>query len=263
MTLRQVEYLATLTPPEDDPTIIYVIRGIRGKNPLPNGRYDWRYEGRGYNSRVARDLSNVWMNANYMDRAWRKKTVWRKPNYWFRVAVRSKDKQSPTTHPTPQPTTVQSPETERPPACLADCLIKFLDHVGLTRCTAGLKRTRGYKSDFGSCVRLMKHMKKFGHKKLAAKSFNLYSLEDYVLYLFQIQAVHVHTEAVDNSHAVCVFNSKIFDANMEDPLDFSIPNINACCLGGEDWVFHRLSRVAMFTPKKAVLRFILKKIISS
>ena len=106
-------------------------------------------------------------------------------------------------------------------------------------------------------------MKKFEHKNISVKSFNLGSLEDYVLYLFQIKAIHVHTRDIDNTHAVCVFNSKIFDANIEDPLDFNVPNINACCLGGKDWVFHRLSKIAVFKPKKAVHRLFLKKIISS
>lgn len=200
------------------------------------------------------------MDDNHMEKNWRRKTVWRRPNYWFRVAVRSRDKQNPNTRPTPQPTTVQSPETERPPGCLSECLIKFLDHVGLTRCTAGLKATSGYKPNFGTCIRWMRHMKKFEHKNISVKSFNLGSLEDYVLYLFQIKAIHVHTRDIDNTHAVCVFNSKIFDANIEDPLDFNVPNMNACCLGGKDWVFHRLSKIAVFKPKKEIRRLFLKKL---
>ena len=206
--------------------------------------------------RRGQDLPLRWLDSNYMDRNWRRKTLWRKPNYWFRVAVRARDKQNRKAY-------LQLPTKERPPACLSDCLIKFLKHVGLTRSTAGLKATGGYKPHFGTCITKMRQTKKFRHKNISVKSFNLWNLEEYVLYLFQIQAIHVATKDVDNTHAVCVFNSKIFDANIEDPLDFNIPNLNACCLGGEDWVFNRLSKIAMFKPKKAVRRFIMKKIISS
>ena len=105
-------------------------------------------------------------------------------------------------------------------------------------------------------------MKKFQQQNLLTSSFDLCGLEDNVLYLFQIKASHEHTKDVDNTHAISVFNSKIFDANFEDPLDFNIPNLNACCLGGECWVFLGLSKIVAFRPKKSVRRFIRRFIAS-
>ena len=260
MTLQQVNYLATLQPPPDDPTIIYVVRAIK-LEPLTNSRSNeqrstWAYEGRAYNTRRGVPLTTKWFNDNHMNSPWRKKTILLHENHWFRVAVRSRDKQSAKMHPRPQATTVRSSETERPPACLSDCLIKFFDHVGLTRCSAVFKSERHSNPNFGKCITMIRRMKKFGHKNLRPSSFDLCGLEDNVLYLFQIKASHEHTKDVDNTHAICVFNSKIFDANIEDPLDFNIPNLNACCVGGECWVFLGLCKIATFRPKKWVHRFI-------
>jgi len=258
LTLQQVNYLATLPPPPDYPKLIYVVRAIKLES-LSGGRSTWKYEGRGYNTRHAVPLTSEWLNDNHMKSKWRHKTILRRENHWFRVAVKAKNKQTVR----PQATTVQSPETGRPPACIPDCLIKFFDHVGLTRCSAELKSKRDSDLTFGKCIEIIRGMNKFGHKNLVPKSFDLCGLEDNVLYLFQLKGTHKRTKDVDNTHASCVFNSKIFDANFEDPLLFNMPNLNACCVGGEDWVFLGLSKIATFRPKKSVRCFILKNIVSS
>lgn len=292
MTERQTEYLLSLPPPEDEPDQIYLVRGYK-TNRKPNDRFNWVYEGRGYNCRDAEILDVSWMSEAGMDKIWRMRTVHRNPKHWFRVPVQAKrktqfrkpvvtapiapkkrkktvvnacvalkkrKKQFPkpvVTTPMPKKA-VQSLSTQRPAACTANCLIKFFDRVGLNTFRDRFRSIGDSSPSFPTCIRIMRKLKKFGHKNLHAKSFDPYRLEDNILYLFQLCATHVHTEKRDNTHAICVYNSLIYDANMSVPLDYNVANLNACCLGGEIWVFHHMSRIVTFTPTLNVNKFIAK-----
>ena len=199
------------------------------------------------------------MTATSMASKWRQKTIFKKPRHWFRVPVSAKDKQQSEAllHRSIPPKQLLSPKQQNLPACAADCLIKFFHHGGLIAFRDKFKSLRDCNPSLPECVR---KIAKFTHKRLSPKSFDLFHLEDNVLYLFQLSAIHVITGQRDNTHAICVFNSIIYDANMSELLEYNTTNLNACCLGGESWVFHYMSRIYTLTPTDRILRLILKNI---
>ena len=52
----------------------------------------------------------------------------------------------------------------------------------------------------------------------------------------------------DNGHSIVVTRNKIFDANMERPVELSRANLNKCCVGGNRFRFHHVSRAFEFIP---------------
>ena len=52
---------------------------------------------------------------------------------------------------------------------------------------------------------------------------------------------------LDNSHAVVLYNGKLYDINHTIPLSLTKENVNLCCVGSE-WKFHSVCRVATFVP---------------
>jgi len=52
----------------------------------------------------------------------------------------------------------------------------------------------------------------------------------------------------DNGHSIVVTRKKIFDANMKRPLKLSRANLNKCCVGGNRFRFHHVSRAFEFIP---------------
>ena len=71
-----------------------------------------------------------------------------------------------------------------------------------------------------------------------------------VLFVLQLAAIGAANEGIDNTHAICVFNGLIFDANHSDPLPLTKDNLDHCCLGGSGWTFHHVSRARQFSPSK-------------
>ena len=71
-----------------------------------------------------------------------------------------------------------------------------------------------------------------------------------VLLVLQLAAIGTANEGIDNTHAICVFNGLIFDANHSDPLPLTKDNLDACCLGGSNWTYHYVSRARKFVPSK-------------
>ena len=153
------------------------------------------------------------------------------------------------------------PSQQDPPACTADCLIKFFDHVGLTSFRDKFKSERHKNPSFGRCTNIIRSMRKFGHHKHGSCLDPLRSgLKSHVLYLFQIRAVDIRTNDVDNSHSICIFNGLIYDANFDRPLDLNMTNLSIVCVGGSCWVYDKMVRCASFTPTKNVKRFIFKRL---
>ena len=52
---------------------------------------------------------------------------------------------------------------------------------------------------------------------------------------------------LDNSHAVVIYNRKLYDINHTIPLSLTKENVNLCCVGSE-WKFHSVCRVTAFVP---------------
>ena len=65
------------------------------------------------------------------------------------------------------------------------------------------------------------------------------------LYLVQITS-HLNGR-LDNSHAVVIYNQKLYDINHTTPLSLTKHNVDLCCVGAE-WKFHDICRVTTFVP---------------
>ena len=58
----------------------------------------------------------------------------------------------------------------------------------------------------------------------------------------------------DNTHCIVIVDKLIFDSNQHSPLDLTECNLNMCCLGGDGWVFHHVSRGYEFIPSSKLQR---------
>ena len=164
-----------------------------------------------------------------MDRCWRRRTFQRNPNYWFRVPTTAKTKQCARIN---FPKMSKKSRKQCVAACTADAFIKFFDRVGLTMQRDVFMSMRHWNPSFSECCLKMRKLKKFCHTKHKTIDPLKYPLKDGVLYLFQIRAVHLLTNDLDNSHTLCVFNKTIYDANIDRSLELTRANLDICCVGG-------------------------------
>ena len=205
--------------------LIYMVRGWKHE------RSKWFYEGRAYNVTKGEFLTVEWLNQNYMDRKWRKRTLQRYPRHWFRVPVAA--------------------NASREAICLPYCLAMFYDSVGLTKLGAKLRAATRYGSTFHFCVNFVYFHGGFLMEKPKLPEFDILVAGHHPhLYLLQISAVCRSTQCLDNAHSICVYRGFIFDVNHDHALPLNKENLDKCCLGGDDWVFHHTSRVREFIPGK-------------
>ena len=208
---------------------IYQVRACRDDDG------HWRYEGKSYNHNYAEPLTPQWLSYHNMTKQWRNKTICKHQCYWYRVRVYS------------------TPDEQRP-GCIPLAIIKFYNHVGMYNRARELHRrwTNGM-TIWGDCIKFIYDLKGFTIKKPNCQHVtdNLLVLgKEKCLFVIQISAFNKKINSFDNLHAICVFNGLIFDANHEHPLRLTEDNLNECCLGGTDWIFHHASRVRQFTPAK-------------
>lgn len=56
----------------------------------------------------------------------------------------------------------------------------------------------------------------------------------------------------DNTHCISIVDNLIFDPNKKKPIPLTEHNLNSCCLGGDEWVFHHVSKtyeiISRFLP---------------
>ena len=229
------------------PGFIYMVKAVKERqgDASRSERSDWVYKGKFYNMRGEETLALDWLSENHMTHTWRQRTILAHPNHWFRVPILASAKQS------------AGIQSSRSPSCIANCLIKFFDHVGLTRFSEAFKEVRGSVLHWHTYTNIMKRFKAFGHRNFNSSICPLRSsLDSHVLYLFQIRSVHEDTKEVDNSHAICVFNRLIYDANLENPLPVNKVNLDKCCVGDESWVYQFAVRCSRFQPSKKLKKFI-------
>ena len=257
------------------PGFIYMVKAVKERqgDASRSERSDWVYKGKFYNMRGEETLALDWLSENHMTHTWRQRTILAHPNHWFRVPILASAKQSAGIQSSRPPSAKQSAgiqssrppsakqsagiQSSRSPSCIANCLIKFFDHVGLTRFSEAFKEVRGSVLHWHTYTNIMKRFKAFGHRNFNSSICPLRSsLDSHVLYLFQIRSVHEDTKEVDNSHAICVFNRLIYDANLENPLPVNKVNLDKCCVGDESWVYQFAVRCSRFQPSKKLKKFI-------
>ena len=215
--------------------VIYMVRGWRNDG----NRDDWEYEGRSYNCTHAIDLPVQWFNEYGMDKRWRRRTFQRHPKFWFKV-----------------PVTTNLTSTED---CAPASIMKFYNFVGLDELAEKLRLYCRYGSSIGFCIHFLTRNKGFKRLKWKLKNFNpLFPTDQYVLYLVQIAAINTTNKDIDNTHAICIFGGLIFDVNHAQPLVLDKQNLDNCCLGGDSWVFDHVSKLAVFSPTRDLLKKIIK-----
>jgi len=239
--------------------LIYMVKAVetRRGDHGNNIRSQWKYKGKYYSSRHEETLTLDWLNDNKMESEWRIATILRHPDRWFRVPILATDKQSTVAVQT-NPLQSTAKQLSRKPSCIADCLIKFFDHVGLTRFSETFMKVRDYSPQWNKCASIIRKFKAFAHRNYGSIDPLRSHLTDNVLYMFQLRSVHNVTKEVDNSHAICVFNGLLYDANIDTPLPVNRPNLDKCCVGGPSWVFDRVARSTTFKHKDSSRRFIQK-----
>ena len=232
-----------LLPDEDTTSFVYQVRAYKDVDKKTGTRSDWIYVGRKYNSSKDIFLPVEWLNENEMDGTWRQRTILRRVNHWFRVSVQA------TTHQTRLEYTLAGNG-----GCIPLSMIKFYKHVGMldlarqvevrlsngitewSLCIDFMYRAGGFTMTRPLCHELTRRLVVEGQKK--------------VLFVLQLAAIGTTNEGIDNTHAICVFNGLIFDANHSDPLPLTKDNLDHCCLGGSGWTFHHVSRARQFSPSK-------------
>ena len=222
------------------PWYIYMVRGWRDDG----SRDDWHYEGRSYNCTHAITLDVHWLTGNEMGPKWRSRTFQKHQNFWFRVPVK---------------TNLTSTED-----CAPGSIMKFCNFVALDELTEKLRFHCRYGSSIGFCIDFLTRSKGFSRLKLKITNFDpLFPRRKDVLYLVQICSINTTNEDIDNTHAICIFGGLIFDVNHIHPLKLDKQNLDNCCLGGDSWVFHHVSKLAAFSPARKLLKKIVKDFASN
>ena len=230
LSRRESDLLFTLKSTRDGigPRCIYKVRAYRDDNAK------WHYEGRGFNSLVAYPLHGGWLTRNNMPPIWRQKTICNHPKYWFKCRVLSTQDDMQLT------------------GCIPSAIFKFYNHVGMLNHARELfRRWREGLTSWGACINFIQRAKGFTFDRRNCQDLteNLLVLgQQKCLFLIQISAISLSMREFDNLHAIGVYHGLIFDVNHKHPLPLTQENLDECCLGGTDWVFHHVSRVRQVIP---------------
>ena len=270
---------------------IYMVRGRTRPSPHvhEDARCIWTYEGREYGSDVIEELTTTWLNANHMGHRWRRTMFKNRDEKWYRVAVLSSLKQ--TGRKTKRKSTRKARELDetqdvtreeqqrererkrnrnrkrkRKPRtlnmkCTPGCLALAMRYMGLTE--------RMHKM-----CDLLHHSYTFRHVanilgfparpvKVKCEKFQILEVNPTKLYLVQAMAKHIHDDRhLDNTHSIAIFNKRIFDINLKMLL-LNRENLNACMLGGPEWVYSHASRAIEFTIQQKLQNIINTNIIQN
>ena len=135
--------------------------------------------------------------------------------------------------------------------CVPVCLSKVSDYIGIKDAFEKLKSIEHRNYSFQDVVKIFTNNSDFQARKVRnCEKFDPLLVNPKDIFLLQLCSVHVDNNAIrDNFHSVALFDNKIFDINIEQPLSLTKDNLNRCCLGDE-WVYHHCSRVKQILIKK-------------
>ena len=134
--------------------------------------------------------------------------------------------------------------------CIPGCLAKVSDYIGIKDTFEKMKAIERRNYTFQKVVKIFTNNSDFQVRKIHCDNFDPLLVNPKNIFLLQLCSVHVDNNAIrDNFHSVALFDNKIFDVNIEQPLSLTKDNLNRCCLGDE-WVYHHCSRVKQFVIKK-------------
>ena len=200
-----------------------------------------------------------------MDKNWRKKHFQKHPGSWFKVPVRAFTKQSPhdggDDGDDVDRKRKKSSQTTIANNCVPGCLLLCVQYMGLDKHTQKMTELFNRNLRFNDVLHCFEKMKGFERRKVKGKKpFDpVTDTDPGNLYVIQISSQFEDiSQSEDNCHCISIFDGRIFDNNIQTPLELSKDNLNKCCVGGPSYVFHHCSRVVQFAPtirkKKLILR---------
>lgn len=63
----------------------------------------------------------------------------------------------------------------------------------------------------------------------------------------------------DNTHCVTTVDGLIFDSNKEGPIQLSRSNLDSCCVGGDLYVLHHISKAYELVPSSKLKKNMTRK----
>lgn len=131
--------------------------------------------------------------------------------------------------------------------CVPGCLAKVADYIGIKTISEKMKKINDRNYNFEQVVTTFTKDSDFQSHKVLCSTFDPLLVDPEHIFLVQICSVHVDNHSLrDNFHSVTLFDNKIFDLNIEQPLPLTKDNLDRCCLGDE-WVYDHCSRVKRFS----------------
>ena len=128
--------------------------------------------------------------------------------------------------------------------CVPGCLLKLSEYMGLQTIHEKMKKILNRNFHFSQVIVSFTNDSDFKIESIPCNTFDPLLVDPKHIFVLQLCSVHVHNDKVrDNQHSVALFDNKIFDWNIEQPLSLTKDNLDRCCLGGEDWVYKHCSRV--------------------
>ena len=134
--------------------------------------------------------------------------------------------------------------------CVPECLAKVADYMGITTISEKMNKIKDRNFNFEQVVIAFTKDSDFQSRKVLCSTFDPLLVDPEHVFLLQICSVHVDNHSLrDNFHSVTLFDNKIFDLNIEQPLPLTKDNLDRCCLG-DKWVYDHCSRVKRLSINK-------------
>ena len=119
----------------------------------------------------------------------------------------------------------------------------FSDVMKLEKHRQKMMRHMETSSPWGECLQSFLSCRGFDHDDRVLPDKDPLQAVPGKVYLVQITS-HLNGR-LDNSHAVVIYNGKLYDNNHTVPLSLTKENVDSCCVGSE-WKFHGVSCVVTF-----------------
>ena len=147
--------------------------------------------------------------------------------------------------------------------CIPACLAMAMQYMGLERRMRKMIGIQYRSLTFGHVAKVLTKTKKLLRTKMQCDKFQILKADPTKLYLVQATARHSHDSGNrDNTHSIAVFNKHIFDVTKK-MLPLNAANLDACMLGGPEWVYSHASKVLEFTMKETLKKIVDRNIIDN
>ena len=119
--------------------------------------------------------------------------------------------------------------------CVPECILKVSDYIGTTTVSEQMKEIemKNYDFDFEKIVRFFTKNLGLKSQSVSCYKFDPLLVDPEDIYLLRLCLVRVDNYRIrDNFHSITLFDNKICDVDIEQPLSLTKDNLNRCCLSG-------------------------------